>query len=119
MIDGKWTALDPHFNLSFHDEAGSYLSWTGIVERAQNGLPIDRSTDDYKPHISLDEYLQEVGKTMKDMTSFVVNGPSGATPARAFPGTWDGVLHYNNGSTFDALTRAGSRPYSDLASAIN
>jgi Transglutaminase-like superfamily len=39
LIDGKWIAMDPHFNFSLADENGELIGWVDAAKRLQNDDP--------------------------------------------------------------------------------
>lgn len=118
FIAGKWIGIDPHYNRTLKNSAGQRIGYreAQVILGAGGSVTLDYE-DGFVgiPNLTPEHYLENVYQmTFKDLMSYIVTGvsfqSSSATPY-AMTGTWNGILNYAGGSTFDALAMAQAPHY--------
>ncbi|KQW22556.1 hypothetical protein ASC80_04105 [Afipia sp. Root123D2] len=121
LISGKWIALDPTFNISIKNTNGERIGWLDAGKLANKGMAVSFDADGFKQKQgrSLAAYLAKAGLTFRDLTQYLNTSPywdgAVAMPATKYPADWDGILHYADGTAFDAVRTDSQAIYTLLA----
>jgi len=117
LIDGKWVAMDPTFNVSLRDEASQHISWREAIERYRSGKVV-QVADDGKPRIEtkFSYYFDRLmDSSFKSLAKFAFLGPYPGGKAESLNPEWDGKIHYIDGRTWDAWASVDGSFYKNIA----
>jgi hypothetical protein len=117
LIDGRWIAMDPTFNVALKDGSGMYLSWTAAVMRVREGAPVIPHSDGKTllRGYTLGDYSKTYGADLQVLSKFVLLGPWDKGDAESLNPDWDGKIRYIDGAVFDAWGSLNSDFYKRVA----
>jgi hypothetical protein len=103
LIDGRWVAQDPTFNISLIDNSGTAIGWLEAARLVKIGEKIRFGTDGFptQANRALDDFTKRNGVSLNDLTVHVNTSPfwdgTKSQNGIKFPLDWDGHLRFTNG----------------------
>lgn len=104
LIEGKWLAMDPTFNLSLTDEMHKPISWREAIERYRSDKLVLQSTDGMVrlKNNPVNYFETVMNSTFEDVSNYALLGPFPGGSVESMNPEWDGKITYLDGSQFDA-----------------
>lgn len=116
LIGGQWQVSDPTFNITVLDETGRRLGWTEVRDRALKGLPV--FTDSGGFPVAFDRDIASYYVSLSELARYLAFSrgamADGWTPVHTVPESWDGIIRYPDGSSFNLIESLSTAPYDVL-----
>jgi hypothetical protein len=117
LINGKWLAMDPTFNLSLADDYHRPISWREAVERYRAGKIVLQSMDGMTrlQNNPFNYFVAVMNSTFESVSPFALFGPYPGGIFESMNPEWDGKITYIDGSQFDARASVDGAFYRKIA----
>jgi hypothetical protein len=101
FIDERWFVQDPTFNCTLVNEAGVALGWAEVARTIRKGAAIRADTNGYA--VAESRTLGNYYISLPALCRYVVFGLTTAGQDNyRWPASWDGLVKYADGSTYNA-----------------